>query len=81
MKKEMKEVILREDVARLKNQLTEQMKEAKGNLDFAKRQVLIWQTRVEQITGSMAACNTLLEKSRKAKRLELESDNAKPKDK
>ena len=40
------EVILKEEVRKLKQQLAEQMRQAEQNLEVAKRQAGIWQARI-----------------------------------
>lgn len=70
-----KQVVLAEEVVNLSKQLHTQLNQAKENLAATKEQVAVWDTRVKQITGSLATCNTLLQKRQKPTSLILESDN------
>lgn len=70
-----REVVLGEEVVNLKKQLGQQLGEAKQNLAVAQRQVIVWEARVQQVTGSLATCNTLMGKKQKPKSLILESGN------
>lgn len=69
-----KQVILQEEVIKQKQQIGQQLAQARQQLVF-------WDTKIKQLSGALANCNAILAKSQKAKVLELESDNTKPKDK
>lgn len=69
-----KEVVLQEEIIKLQQQLQQKLAEARQQLVF-------WDTKIKQLSGALANCNAILEKSQKAKVLELEGDNTKPKKK
>lgn len=69
-----KQVVLQEEIIKQKQQIEEQ-------LAIAKQQLVSWDTKIKHLSGALANCNAILEKSQKAKTLELESDNTKPKEK
>jgi len=72
-----KEVVLNEEIINLKKQLTDQLNQAKENFAMADRQMTLWRTRIEQISGSIATCNTLEEKKQIAKNLVFGNDHNK----
>lgn len=76
-----KEVVLQEEIAKLKQQIQQQLVQAKQQLIRARQQVNLWEVKIHQLSGSFATCNAILEKSQKAKVLELEGDNIKPRKK
>lgn len=67
-----RKVVLQEEILKLKQQCEQQLTQAK-------QQLIFWDTRVKQLTGSLANCDAILAKSQKVKTLELESDNTRPK--
>lgn len=69
-----KQVVLQEEIIKLQQQLQQQLTQAREQLIF-------WDTKIKQLSGALANCNVILEKSQKAKTLELEGDNTKPKGK
>lgn len=74
IKEVVQKVVLEEEVTKLKQQTEKQLTQAR-------QQLTIWDTRVKQLTGSLAGYNSILEKSQKAKSLILESNNTEPKKK
>lgn len=72
-----KEVVLVEEIEKLKEQSMQQLSQAKDNFATAKQQLALWDTRIKQVTGSLATCNTLLEKRQKTKSLILQDDHNK----
>jgi len=69
-----KEIVLQEEIIKQKQQIEQQLAQARQQLVF-------WDTKIKQLSGALANCNAILEKSQKAKVLELEGDNTKPKEK
>lgn len=70
-----KEVVLQEEVAKLKQQIQQKLTQAGQQLIQARQQIKLWENKIYELSGSLATCNAILEKSQKAKTLELESDN------
>lgn len=52
-----KQVILQEEVVKLKQQTEQQ-------LNYARGQLIIWDTKVKQLTGSLGTLNVILEISK-----------------
>lgn len=73
-----KEVVLQDEIVKLKQQLQQQLPQAKQKFDQARQAMTIWSNKIHELSVSIATCNTILENSQKVKTLELEGDNTKP---
>lgn len=73
-----RQVILQEEVVKLKQQIQQQLTQAGQQLIQARQQVKLWENKIHELSGRLGTCNAILEKSQKAKVLELEGNNTKP---
>lgn len=72
-----KEVVMQDEVTKMRDGLQEQLTQARQKLTQARQQVTFWEAKINQIAGGVATCNQIMQKSQKVKKLELESDNSK----
>jgi len=72
-----KEVVMQDEVTKMRDNYQKQLVTARQNLTTVKQQTVFWESKINQLAGGIATCNDIIQKSQKVKRLELESGNNK----
>lgn len=74
-KKISNQIVLQSEVIQLKTQLEKQLIQAKDQLAIINQQHIFWTARIEQIKGSVATCNTIMQKVKTTKTLVLQNNH------